>query len=174
VLANFTGAAATANLEDGRTVEVADGAAISVKLREGDHTITMTPKCLQTYDVRPTVVTVVKALPVPEPSGPASGPTGSSGATGTPLLASPPEGAPLVDSAGAPGRSADPVPSSTAESDTADGPDVRDAFAARPNSAPDARGARLLGLIAAICVFGVTSAIIRAIVAERATGALGI
>jgi hypothetical protein len=179
VLANFTGADATATLEDSRTIDVADGAAISVKLREGDHTITMAPKCLDTYEVSPTVITVVKALPAAAPpvSAPAVGPAGTtaSGSTGTPYLTSPDlSGAPPARVGGS-GVTEDAAGAGTTPDDgAAAGPEVREARAARPESAPDVRGARLLGLIAAICVFGVTSAIIRAIVAERATGALSV
>jgi hypothetical protein len=179
VLANFTGADATADLGSGNTVAVADGAAISVKLKEGSHTITMTPSCLTTFDVEPTVITVVRALPEPSPSpsppartdpvssGPAGVPpaSGSSGSSGSGSAASGSYDPPYSSNPAEPSDPADP--------NAKPEPDVESVLADRPPSAPDGRGGRLLAMIAAICVFGVTSAIIRAIVAQRASGATG-
>lgn len=188
VLANFTGADATVDLGSGVTTAVADGDAISVKLKEGTYMITMSPACLETFEVQATVITVVKALPAPSspaPAGPApSDParTGPQSPSLDSVAAGPPAGAP--GPAGPAGTAAGPPvavgPDVPGQADLADPsdpnaelePDIQQASASRPVSAPDARGARLLALIAAICVFGVTSAIIRAIVAERATGAL--
>jgi hypothetical protein len=172
VLANFTGADATADLGSGDTVAVADGAAISVRLKEGSYTITMVPSCLTVFDVEPTVITVVRALPEPSPSPPAGTEPVSAGSAQVP----PTSGSSSSSGSGSAafGRN-DPSPSSqpsdTAEPSAKPEPDVQHTFAVRPNTAPDGRGERLLALIAAICVFGVTSAIIRAIVAQRATGA---
>jgi hypothetical protein len=179
VLANFTGVAATANLGSGDTVAVADGAAISVRLREGTYTITMVPSCVKTFDVEPTMITVVRALPEPSPSpAPPAGTEPVAAGPGPVLATSGSPGSPGSGSA-ASGRD---DPSSSEPSDPADptdpnarpAPDVEPTFADRPSTAPDGRGERLLALIAAICVFGVTSAIIRAIVAQRATGATNI
>lgn len=185
VLANFTGADATATIGDDSTVAVADGEAISVRLKVGSYTITMTPDCLHTYNVVPVMITVVKAetpSPSPAPSPPvrtdpagppatASGPGVGDTSPSTPASdgsnQTSPEQAPV---AGGPASGAG-VPD-LADPDPSD-PDIEKARAVRPDSHPDGRGDRLLAVIAAICVFGVTTAIIRAIVAQRATGALG-
>jgi hypothetical protein len=181
VLANFTGADATADLGSGDTVPVADGAAISVKLKEGTYSVTMSPSCLTTFDVEPTVITVVRALPEPSPSpSPPSGtePVSSGPPVVPPASASSGPSGPGSGAAGSPSSSSsDSVgpsdPSDPSDPNAAPGPDVERVFALPPSSPPDGRGGRLLALIAAICVFGVTSAIIRAIVAQRATGATG-
>lgn len=181
VLANFTGADATATIGDGQTVAVADGKAISVRLKVGSYTITMTPDCLETYNVVAIVVTVVKAVapppPSPVPSPPArpdaAGPPSSGPAVGASTAGT--GGSSSLSPAGAPVAGGPASGSGVAEPADADtsGPDVQEAAAVRPDNRPDGRGNRLLAVIAAICVFGVTSAIIRAIVAQRATGALG-
>jgi len=178
VLANFTGVDATANLGPGDTVAVADGTAISVKLKEGTYSITMSPSCLTTFDVEPAEITVVRELfdPSPSPAPPvrtepvSSGPgtvppaSGSSGQSGS--------GGGSGEAAAGSAAGADSSDSlDPADSTTGGLPEVEHTVADRPNTPPDGRGERLLALIAAICVFGVTSAIIRAIVAQRATGA---
>jgi hypothetical protein len=179
VLANVTGADATADLGSGNTVPVADGAAISVRLKEGTYSITMSPSCLTTFDVEPTVITVVRALPEPSPSP--SPPTRTEPvSSGSPAV--PPASASSGVSGPGSGAAGWPSSSSSGPVEAADpsdpnaepGPDVQRVSAPVPNTPPDGRGVRLLAMIAAICVFGVTSAIIRAIVAQRATGATGI
>jgi hypothetical protein len=200
VLANFTGADATAEIRDGQSVAVADGAAVSVKLKDGTYTIMMKPACLDTYDVVATVITVVGAEPPSPPppppvrTDPSAGPTPTPTASGdrpapvaqpgSSIAASPDasgsRGTSPTDGSGSTGAPAagGGVPGSAPAELSGPpedlGPDVQTAIASRPVSHPDLRGGRLLALIAAICVFGVTSAIIRAIVAQRATGAVGI
>jgi hypothetical protein len=192
VLANFTGADATAAIGDGRTVPVADGTAISVKLKPGTYLITMTPNCLDTYDIGATVITVVRSEDAPPPTstptppeatGPAVPPVPGDPGAGQGAASSSPSGSfwpssqwtssPPSSAPGALAGGAAPSGPGPADADASD-PDVRAALAVPPSGNPDRRGDRLLALIAAICVFGVTSAIIRAIVAQRATGALGI
>jgi hypothetical protein len=189
VLANFTGADATATIGDDRRVTVADRKAISVKLKIGSYAITMTPDCLDTYNVGTVVITVVSSEVVPPPSPSPSGPTDPGGpsslvpgsgvgdtSSAAPSASPSPSRSSSGSLAGGVGPSAAAVPGLAApDPSSADSsePDIRDAVAVPPNSGADRRGDRLLALIAAICVFGVTSAIIRAIVAQRATGALG-
>jgi hypothetical protein len=191
VLANFTGADATATIGPGQTVPVADGAAISVRLKEGSYSVTMTPNCLDTFGVEPSVITVVRALtptpapdpPVPSTPSPSSGPSAWAGAgspdstdpsgVAPPVAGGPPAPGAVVPRLTAPGADGSDPDADGSDPDAVAGPDVQAAMAIRPGDQADARGARLLGLIAAICVFGVTSAIIRAIVAQRVTGALG-
>jgi hypothetical protein len=174
VLANFTGAAATVDVGTGKAVAVPDGSAVSVKFKKGEHQVRMVPDCPGTLQVEAAVVTVVKpadadagpdpdlggAPPGPDPSrsppalsgveaspGPATGLDASSGPIGV---------------AGAGGSDAGPAD---------DGALV---LAVAPaGERPDGRGARLLAVIATICVFGVTTAIIRAIVAQRTTRSSG-
>jgi hypothetical protein len=186
VLANFIGTDATAAIGEGRTVALADGKAISVKPKAGSYIITMTPDCLDTYDVGATVITVVRSEVAPTPSPSAPAPTDPVGA-GSPLQGpgvgdtSMPGSGPASSLASlpTPGTLAGGgAPSGVGVGDLADpdssDPDVRKVPAVPPDKPPDGRGNRLLALIAAICVFGVTSAIIRAIVTQRATGALGL
>jgi len=175
VLANFTGADATVDLGTGTPVAVADGAAVSVKFKKGEYRVRMVPDCPGTLEVRPAVVSVVgpkdtgDPRPVAVPQSPV-GPVGSFAPTDTPSAArrsptdSAEENSAEENPSGliaAPGR----VTAGPAAAEV--GPDV---LAAPPaGDRPDGRRARLLAVIATICVFGVTTAIIRAIVAQRTT-----
>jgi hypothetical protein len=182
VLANFTGVDATADIGDGRTVVVAEGKAISVKLKEGVYTITMTPDCLETYNIGAAVITVVDDGPSPSPAPPpaspptrtdappegAAGPVAGGAGSAEGSYPSSPVAGPLGGGSG-PAGGALPGPAGPGASE----PEVEEATAVPPGNSSDRRGDRLLAVIAAICVFGVTTAIIRAIVAQRATRAVG-
>jgi hypothetical protein len=171
ILTNLTGAEATIDVGGKTPRTVASGSGISVKLAVGEHILRMVPKCLLLGEVGQAVVMVVagppdaptpvgpppggagpsnRALGSPGPTGPASGPSGTAEA-GTLLSASI---AGTADPTAGPG-----VPSAPGGG-------------GRPTSVPveppsDERGIRLLAIIAAICVLGVTAGIIRAIVTHR-------
>jgi hypothetical protein len=201
ILANFTGADATVDIGAELPVEVAAGTAISVRFGLGEHTVTMAPKCIRTFGLVPVEISVRRAAdlpPTPAPGTSASAdpsPDASPTATGHPIA--PPDSSDSVSADSAPGRSAavgpraghggrdgsalaggdtgsEPVPAVGAPGDVDLGLDVEVAASVGPvDRGPDARGRRLLALVATICVFGVTSAIIRAIVAQRTTRGLG-
>jgi hypothetical protein len=126
--------------------------------------------------VEPTVITVVRALPEPSPSP--SPPARTDPVSPEPAAVPPASGSSGSGSAASgsydPPYSSNPAdPSDPADPNGKPEPDVERVLADPPPAAPDGRGERLLAMIAAICVFGVTSAIIRAIVAQRASGATG-
>jgi len=172
VLANFTGAEATVDLGTGIPVAVADGAAVSVTFKKGEYRVRMVPDCPGTLAIQAAVVSVGKAQKGPEapaviatPPGPAPGlsPPATVHAAGSSPPDSPTENPsdPMANPEGATGGLAMVEP----------GQEVL--LVSPMGDRPDARGARLLAVIATICVFGVTTAIIRAIVAQRTTRSAG-
>jgi hypothetical protein len=111
-------------------------------------------------------------------AGPAVGGSGAAdpGAGGTTATAGPgadPAG-PMAPSGGASGVAGSARP---AAADELNGPlesEVIDVRAINLGGSRDPKGVRLLAVIAAICVFGVTAAIIRAIVSSRTSGTVTI
>lgn len=174
VLANFTGADATVDLGTGTPLAVADGAALSVRFKKGEYRVRMVPDCPGMLEVQPAVVSVVRpkgagdpgsVAVTPSPVGPVASfppPDTPSSARSSPMDSAEENPSGLI---AAPGRAtAGPAPVEV-------GPDV---LAAPPvGDRPDGGRARLLAVIATICVFGVTTAIIRAIVAQRTTRSAG-
>ncbi len=211
VLANFTGVDATVDTGRQNALAVEAGKAVSVRLKRGQHTLRMIPKCLVVGEAQAAVVSVLSASEMPDatatttpPVAASEEPSVGSASTGGPsplgrepgaLATSVPAGpsAPAVHagSAGSPGSAgsagsvgsigsigsieaseADTVSEDVLdlqEASTADIYDVRPFLVVQPS---EMEGARLLAVIAAICVLGVTSAIIRAILAQRASGAV--
>jgi hypothetical protein len=169
VLVNFTGADATLDLGTGTPIAVGDGAAVSVKFKKGEYRVRMVPDCPGTLQIQAAIVSVGKtmdarphALPGPPNSaGPAADPSPPATAGGSgPAPAASPSAAPG-------GRVGDAETIAGGSAMVEPGQEVL--VVAPMGDRPDARGARLLAVIATICVFGVTTAIIRAIVAQRTT-----
>lgn len=142
---NQTGVAATVIVGDHR-LPVPDGRGRSLKLRPGHYLVMMQPRCLVgTGGGRPVAVEVTN-----DPSTNADPSTGPSRA---------------ADQPGSP----DTV---VTEPVRAEPSELLEADLYSPPGTGQLPKVSILGLIAAICVFGVTASIIRAILAQRATTAV--
>lgn len=206
VLVNYTGTSAKIDLGQGAPVTLADGEAVTVKLRTGEHSLRLTPECLLTFDDPVTVDVVPAAMPAgtgppitpgrsrspsaPPPAPPGSptpdSPTPSAGlapTTATESQAPPMVGSATTGQAGPPatadrpGTPAEPVAVPGTSEPTDHSEPLLDGIVAGPYPFPgrgDFRDSQLVAVVAAILVLGVTSGIIRAIVAQRSTRASSI
>jgi hypothetical protein len=174
VLANLTGAEATIDVGATTPLTVASGDGISVKLRQGVHLLRMVPNCVIVGEVGQTSVEVVAAPPIGPPPG---------GSVGGPANDEPPvprdQALSGADASVGPSRG-DAPPGAEGQATTS-GPTAADSVGAGvdPQAGPveatsvvidptsNEKLARLLAIIAAICVLGVTAGIIRAIVTHR-------
>jgi hypothetical protein len=163
-LANLIGVDATIDVGGMDPVPVADGTGVSVKLKKGEHLLRMVPRCALTGTIETVTITAGKEAPA------------SSVAAASPeseAVRRSPERTVAVDHTAL--VPASPPPN---EGDGADqnqdesGPEIYDLLAVPVERPKDLRGHRLLAVIATICMLGVTTAIIRAIVSQRASHAV--
>jgi hypothetical protein len=200
--ANLTGTSASIDLGQKDPVSLANGTGALVMLRKGVYNLRMVPDCVVVEDAEPVAVNVVPAAPPsgapsPSPSLSAS-PNPSPGQVGPAASQSPtaPPEAPGTTTpvgsgaSGSPGALVAPTAGSSGRGQPAAGPGAglgpntvandsslteSRVLEVRPvpfGPTNDPKGSRLLALIATICVFGVTAAIIRAILAQRTSSAL--
>jgi len=169
---NQTGAAATMEVDGLASQTIALGSGLSVKLPVGHHDLRLVPDCPKRGKLLPVAIDIV-AAPSAQPARPGSAPAVAMSAQPSVMPSPPDRGQPGlgVDTGTEPGR----VGTGTAAGG-ASGPPAPGAAAELgdieivPYEIPDTedpRGSRLLAVVGAICVFGVTTAIIRAILAER-------
>jgi hypothetical protein len=162
ILTNSTGVAASIDVGGKTPRTVAPSSGISVKLAVGEHALRMVPACLLVGEVGQALVVVTPGPVVVEPTTvePSAGGASSGPPAGEPVPTAGPmtPGSAVGPTSSHLAPSADPDP--TGECD----PEVATVAADQP---PDQRGVRLLAVIAAICVLGVTAGIIRAIVTHR-------
>jgi hypothetical protein len=191
VVANHTGVPARVVVAGQTVLTVDHGAAGLLTLAAGSYSVELVPQCVVVANLFPLTVTVASASsPPPEPSSPgppesASPPPGGSESDDPPPVLGPaapgsptsgdggssagraagappkrtPSGTPL------PAEPASPTGPATASTRPAPGPTGVVQAEAIPWTKPeDPKGVRLLAVIAAICVLGVTAAIIRSIV----------
>jgi hypothetical protein len=173
---NRIGESAWVRVGDEAVLEVADGAGALLTLAVGQHDVRMVPSCLVTGEGRAqkVVVTVSPAtaasgdpsassapgatptpdVPSGEPTATGSEPVASvpAGPIGTPAVV--PAGTEVVVDPGAPPATLPPLGHS----------EVLAATAVQLPGGGNPKGVRLLAIVAAICVLGVTAAIIRSIV----------
>lgn len=191
-LTNALGVAGSLDAGQEADLVIADGAGASVRLRPGQHAVRLIPHCDLIGRVEPVAVTVIADAdpsappqaddpvepPASRPPDGASGGEGDQGTTGSDPYR--PSRDPVVpDTSGAaPAAGAGrPGAAPTGSGSPGVGPDVSggigeygpiEDYVALP-SGHDSRPSRVLALLAAICVFGVTSAIFRAILSQRTT-----
>ncbi|HEX6873261.1 MAG TPA: hypothetical protein VF163_19360 [Micromonosporaceae bacterium] len=173
VLVNLTGAEAMVTSDGVDQFRLSNGGAASVRLAAGIHSLSLVPQCAAIAKVTPVRVTVTGSesgagptstrRPAPQPNGTATvrPVTGGSGSAGT------------ADLAGG--------PSVTSMSAAPSGDLIQGLGGGSPGAIIDARGVAgtgserqsrwLLATIAAIFLFGVAIAVIRAILPERVSGA---
>jgi len=193
-LVNRTGAKATLQVDGSSSQTIVKDGGLSVMLPVGRHDVRLIPICPVHGAIVPVVIDVAGVQPGgrAEPSGspaesppvgspPSVGPAGSGadpgrgagdGGTGPPgVVGGPPAGSD-GSTGGSPKPDGSPGSDLASSGSVAPGIDPDAAMVVVPYAVPqteDPRGARLLAVIAAICVFGVTLAIIRAILAQRTT-----
>jgi hypothetical protein len=163
VLANFTGATATLDIDAGPAAVLADGAAVSVTFGAGGHRVRMMPNCIGTLTVESATITAVR---------PGSAPTGAEVDADLPETSEPypDSGGPAIGSAAGGSGGSRPAGYQPRATDPDPAAVTGEAAVRSMGDAAGQRGNRLLAVIATICVFGVTTAIIRVIVAQRASG----
>jgi len=172
LLENQIGETAWVRVDQEAVMEVADGGGALLTLTLGQHDVRLVPGCLIGGGTAKSVAVTVTPAPAtgastteePTPSaGPDGGPTNAPapfppGAVSQPTGTAGPAGSPAVL----------PVASEAALDPIATHEPARsaviDASAVQLRDAGTSKGVRLLGIIAAICVLGVTAAIIRSIV----------
>jgi hypothetical protein len=187
---NRTGATATLEV-DGSSSQIAKNGGLSVMLPAGRHDLRLIPDCPVHGAIVPVVIEVA-AVQTGSSSEPSASSAGSPPARSVPSVGSAGSGAypdrgvaevgtgpsggvvggPSPEPDGSPGRAGAPHTDGEASGAVAPGSDPDSAITVVPYAVPeteDPRGARLLAVIATICVFGVTVAIIRAILAQRTT-----
>lgn len=191
-LVNHTGAQATLWLEES-SFPLADGQWQEFKLRVvGSYTVKLIPDCLVTIgSVAPLTVVVEEDRSSPT-TPPAAGGPGSTPAAPGPTPADParqsgggrslpatwPPVLPSQDPTGPSGQAGVATPASGvgggAAKTIAPGTEEEDYESYGPYDTDETgQGFRLLAIIAAVCVFGVSVAIIRVILAQRATKSVG-
>jgi hypothetical protein len=196
---NRTGAKATLEVDGSLSQTIAKDDGLSVMLPPGRHDLRLIPQCAVHGTMLPVVIEVSLVQPgrSPAPSAgppasppagspPSVGPVGSGGDTdaGTGGGAGPAGGAGgengggvngagrPVASGGPPGPAGAPTSDSGLHGSVTSGVASGAGIVVVPYDVAetgDRRGARLLAVIATICVLGVTVAIIRAILAQRTT-----
>lgn len=191
---NRTGVSAVVDIGTADPVPLADGEGLTLKLKKGTYELRLLPSCLVVQagaatvnvadgsDVREPGTNPPAEAPdptrAPPPNTPATDPPASTAvvpATGDPAGGPASGGAPGSGS----GTGADrPVVAGAPEAVPADAPEGGPVLEQKgpyplPRRDNDERGAQLLAVIAAICVLGVTAGIIRAILAQQASGAAG-
>jgi len=177
---NHTGADATLWLRE-KPFPLADGAGRAFKFTvSGPYTIELVPECLVTVGDAVPLAVEVGLRPDEDGSAPTTPPTGTPSTSGDARRqpasgATPPIGLASGDRAGSDGPDTGASPAAT--DGTGDGPPDLPELAPDEeyemygpfNTGQTGQGIRLLAIIAAICVFGVSVAIIRVILAQRAT-----
>jgi hypothetical protein len=179
-LANNTGMTTHLDVPNHEPVVLADGEGVTLKLKIGTHLLKLVPDCLMAYGL-PVQVEVGTGSGMREQPGPTTppgvmdrpaGPTPTSQPGTAPPVAVADTTAPAVSGAAAsagPGVADSPGPTSSAAAPVAlDGTEIEGPFPLIGHAGSRA-ARRLLAVIAAICVFGVTAGIIRAIVAQRSS-----
>jgi hypothetical protein len=169
---NQTGAPATLEVDGVANQTIVKGGGLSVMLPAGQHDLRLIPHCPTRGKLLSVLIDVDLMSSPGSPAASGSAPTAPparSGAPGDPSVspvggADPRATSPVSVVSGL--RSASPSPSRTSPPDAPVPVDLVVVPYAVPET-DDPRGERLLAVIAAICVFGVTAAIIRAILAQR-------
>jgi hypothetical protein len=201
VFANRTDTTATLTVGGEKVADLDPGTGAVVKLRQGQHEVRLSPQCVVVIGTDAVVVSVLTgvdlhASPTGDPTPPEepailAEPGSSGGSSGGASIPPGVSGAPdrtsgsgpspsSGTSRGAPGGPGTPATTVTASAhpvaaDSGDGPmesvviDVQRIPLGDPR---DPKDGRLLAVIAAICVIGVTAAIIRAIVSQRTSSAV--
>ena len=188
VFANNTGVTGTLTVGGVKVSDVDPGMGAVVRLRKGQHEVRLAPQCVV---VNGTDAVVVNVQPGAEVNGnaPATGdpePSGEPPAVmveptvpvpdDSPVAAgSRPASVPSRGTAGGTAPTATALPVANPRADEGDSPMesvVIDVKAIPVGDPRDPKDGRLLAVIAAICVIGVTAAIIRAIVSQRTSSAV--
>jgi hypothetical protein len=196
-LINRTGTSTTVVVDSVPGVTLAAGMSVRVRLKAGQHSVALRPDCVFVGAVDTLVVTVITGdwiapESTPTQNSPPSSAPGTAGTGGTDSAGVPPRvrsgagtsSAGLDDNGGvAPPRAAQSgstaaTPAGSVRTSPSGGNAAPPEFGSfdPPSLAgeegSDPRGGRLLAVIALICELGVTAGIIRAIVAQRADGAI--
>jgi hypothetical protein len=162
-LANLIGVDATIDLGGKEPVAVADGTGVSVKLKKGDHVLRMVPRCALTGTIDTVTITVGKDAPSSTVANPSP-----EAVTGSTSVRPSPERTVAVDRTALVPVSPPPNEGGGGDQNQDEsGPEIYDLLAVPVERPKDPRGHRLLAVIATICMLGVTTAIIRAIVSQR-------
>ncbi len=174
IVANLTGVAAAVDVGWTKVLQLAPGKEALVELTPGQHDLRMVPNCVLVTEIGVAVVTVLIGQPPDEPSpsgepdSPADDPITMSMAPSPTGTAGPALGGSGVAEPGAEGTTTITGPGvDPAAADGSLETGVIHVQAIDLGGSRDPKGVRLLAVIAAICVFGVTAAIIRAIVSQR-------
>jgi hypothetical protein len=168
VVANQTGASATVMIGTVAGTTLEHGEATRVRLKKGQHTLTLVPDCAVVTTVGSSVITVNEpedeGEPDPDPEAPGSGatrpPGRGTGSTGAPLVA------PGVSTATPTAASPSSTPATPLPGPDGDVAEFEPSYAL--GVPPVTNGNVLLAIISLICILGVTAGIIRAILAQRA------
>jgi hypothetical protein len=155
---------------------LAPGESALMTLKRGQHRVRLVPECVVTTGTLAALVTVVAAAESGRAEASAASPTGAESTDGasTEIVAAPGESTETVaipsgsTVAMAATWNADP----DADEDGSRESSVIGVRSITPGDSTDPRVSRLLAVIATICVFGVTAAIIRAIVSQRTRSAV--
>jgi hypothetical protein len=196
---NRTGVSAEVDIGTADPVPLADGEGLTLKLKKGTHELRLVPSCLVVQagaatvnvadgsDEREPGTNPAAEEPDPTRAPPATTPA-TDGRASTTSGAAPTTTAPVGGPASGGGASGSgsgtgadrPVVAAAPEAVPADAPALEGGPVLEqvgpyplPRRDNDDRGKQLLGVIAAICVLGVTAGIIRAILAQQASGAAG-
>jgi hypothetical protein len=170
---NQTGAAATMEVDGLPSQTIPLGSGLSVKLPVGHHDLRLIPHCPTRGKLLPVAIDIVAAVPAPssQPAPSGEAPAAAMSAQPSVMPSSPDRDPPGLDvgTGKGPGRGGTAVGPSDSPAPRAAPAELR-GIEVVPYAVPeteDPRGSRLLAVVGAICVFGVTAAIIRAILAER-------
>ncbi len=180
ILDNQTGVPAIIDVGKQKVLDLQPGMGARIKLKPGQHEVSLVPDCAV---ITGTAVVAVSVDPgnTPPDASPSAGPTDPADTPGSPPRPSsdaPGTTGPAVGGSGSPGPGPKPGPGpgpDLAGTGATNGTDVTghldgeviEVQAFSLGDSRDPKGVRLLAVIAAICVFGVTVAITRAIVSER-------
>jgi hypothetical protein len=192
ILDNQTGVPAIIDVGKQKVLDLQPGMGARIKLKPGQHEVSLVPDCAV---ITGTAVVAVSVDPgnTPPDASPSAGPTDPADTPGSPPRPSsdaPGTTGPAVGGSGSPGPKPGPGPGPKPGPKPGPGPgpgpdlagtgatngtdvtghldgEVIEVQAFSLGDSRDPKGVRLLAVIAAICVFGVTVAITRAIVSER-------
>ena len=194
---NRTGVSAEVDIGTAVPVPLADGEGLTVKLKKGTHELRLLPSCLVVQagaalvnvadgsDARELGPNPPAEEPEPtraaSPTTPATDPPAPTMSAASPTTSEPAAGTGGPASGSGSGTGADrPVVAGAPEAAPADAAGIEGGPVLEqvgpyplPRRDNDDRGKQLLAVIAAICVLGVTAGIIRAILAQQASGAAG-